>query len=118
MERDERASFTQLGTHGLGARERGDDIPSGKGFSFEAKYPARFEMWQNAWIERQTTPSSLWQYELIKMMNLVEEKEIIEHLPNDTSPMLRETTELKDIAKIRELTRAKMMLEFQSSLLD
>jgi hypothetical protein len=51
-------------------------------------------------------------------MNLVENKEKSEHLPDDTSPMLRETKELKDIAKIRELTRAKMMLEFQSSLLD
>ena len=53
-----------------------------------------------------------------KRMNLVEEKEMIEHLPNDTSPMLRETKELKDIAKIGELARAKVILEFQSSLLN
>ena len=53
-----------------------------------------------------------------KSMKLVEEKEKSEHLPNDTSPMLRETKELKRITKIRELTRAKVMLEFQPSLLD
>jgi hypothetical protein len=78
-----------------------------KGSSFEAKYPAQFEIWQNVWTERQTTASRFWQYELIKLMNFVDDKEMSEHLPNDTSPMLRETTELKDVAKIRELPGRK-----------
>jgi hypothetical protein len=35
-----------------------------------------------------TTPSSFWQYESIRMMVLVEEKEKSEYFPADISPML------------------------------
>jgi hypothetical protein len=66
-----------------------------KGSSFEAKYPTQFKIRQNIRALRQTTASSFWQFELIKMVNLVEEKRKSKHLPADTSPMLRETKKPK-----------------------
>ena len=74
MERDERASSLSWEPLASELESVGMISHPAKGSSFEAKYPAQFEMWQNVWSEKQITPSSFWQYESIRMMNLVEER--------------------------------------------